>query len=62
MPIFSDNLVFEKLHKECLKKKRLWEDPDFKATDSSVYYNECPVDGDIEWKRPNVSNHYHSFS
>ena len=47
--------MYENLLKDCLKKKKLWEDPDFKAKDSSVYYNECPVDGDIEWKRPSVS-------
>ena len=40
----------------CLDDGSLWEDPDFPAEDSSIYYKDPPsVWPDIEWKRPSVS-------
>ncbi|XP_041838766.1 calpain-9 isoform X2 [Melanotaenia boesemani] len=42
---------FEQLRDECLQKGVLFEDPDFPATDSSLFFSQSiPVD--IKWKRP----------
>ncbi|XP_041641849.1 calpain-9 [Cheilinus undulatus] len=47
----SDGKSFEQLRRECLQKGVLFEDPDFPATDSSLFFSQsCPVS--IEWKRP----------
>ena len=45
---------FEELREECLQKGELWEDPDFPATQASVFYHQTPP-FTFEWKRPNVS-------
>lgn len=50
----SDGKSFEQLRSECLQKGVLFEDPDFPATDSSLYYSQS-VPVNIEWKRPTVS-------
>ncbi|XP_060616917.2 calpain-3 isoform X1 [Anolis sagrei] len=43
--------TFHELHKKCLEKKILYEDPDFPANDSSLFYSQkLPVK--FEWKRP----------
>ncbi|KAH0620650.1 hypothetical protein JD844_021317 [Phrynosoma platyrhinos] len=43
--------TFHELHKKCLKKKILYEDPDFPANESSLFYSQkLPVK--FEWKRP----------
>ncbi|XP_006130420.1 calpain-3 isoform X2 [Pelodiscus sinensis] len=43
--------TFEELHKKCLEKKILYEDPDFPPNESSLFYNQkLPVK--FEWKRP----------
>nr|XP_056707066.1 calpain-3 [Euleptes europaea] len=43
--------TFHELHKKCLEKKILYEDPDFPANDTSLFYNQkLPVK--FEWKRP----------
>uniref|UniRef100_A0A665TU81 Calpain 9 n=1 Tax=Echeneis naucrates TaxID=173247 RepID=A0A665TU81_ECHNA len=47
----SDGKSFEELRHECLMKGVLFEDPDFPATDSSLYYSQT-VPVQIEWKRP----------
>ncbi|XP_033480986.2 calpain-9 [Epinephelus lanceolatus] len=47
----SDGKSFEELRQECLQKGVLFEDPDFPATDSSLYYSQS-VPVQIEWKRP----------
>lgn len=45
--------TFEEIRDECLQKGRLWEDPDFPATDSSIFYQKAPsVWPGIEWERP----------
>jgi hypothetical protein len=45
---------FDELRDECLEKGELWEDPDFPATQASVFYHQTPPFA-FEWKRPNVS-------
>uniref|UniRef100_A0A8C7P9F3 Calpain 9 n=1 Tax=Oncorhynchus mykiss TaxID=8022 RepID=A0A8C7P9F3_ONCMY len=47
----GDGKTFEQLRQECLQKKRLFEDPDFPACDSSLYYSQS-VPINFEWKRP----------
>ncbi|XP_059533282.1 calpain-9 [Myotis daubentonii] len=42
---------FEQLRRECLQKGVLFEDPDFPATDSSLFYSERPQIPFV-WKRP----------
>ncbi|XP_012232198.1 calpain-B-like isoform X4 [Linepithema humile] len=42
---------FNTLRRECLATGRLFEDPEFPADDSSLYYSRRP-DRYIEWKRP----------
>ena len=46
---------FAELQEECLQKGELWEDPDFPATQASVFYHQTPP-FTFEWKRPNVSD------
>ncbi|KAM7008983.1 calpain-9 [Tautogolabrus adspersus] len=46
-----DGKSFEELRQECLQRGVLFEDPDFPAVDSSLFFSQsCPVN--IEWKRP----------
>uniref|UniRef100_A0A8C4HIH6 Calpain 9 n=1 Tax=Dicentrarchus labrax TaxID=13489 RepID=A0A8C4HIH6_DICLA len=47
----SDGKSFEQLRQECLQKGVLFEDPDFPATDSSLFFSQS-VPVNIEWKRP----------
>ncbi|XP_034391530.1 calpain-9 [Cyclopterus lumpus] len=47
----SDGRTFDELRHECLKQGVLFEDPDFPAVDSSLYYSQS-VPVNIEWKRP----------
>uniref|UniRef100_A0AAQ4RE57 Calpain 9 n=1 Tax=Gasterosteus aculeatus aculeatus TaxID=481459 RepID=A0AAQ4RE57_GASAC len=47
----SDGKSFEELRHECLQKGVLFEDQDFPAADSSLYFSES-VPVNIEWKRP----------
>ncbi|XP_070151142.1 calpain-B isoform X4 [Polyergus mexicanus] len=42
---------FNTLRRECLATGRLFEDPEFLADDSSLYFSRRP-DRYIEWKRP----------
>ncbi|XP_018368105.1 PREDICTED: calpain-A-like isoform X3 [Trachymyrmex cornetzi] len=42
---------FNTLRRECLATGRLFEDPEFPANDSSLYFSRRP-DRYIEWKRP----------
>lgn len=49
----SDGKSFEELRHECLQKGVLFEDQDFPAADSSLYFSES-VPVNIEWKRPKV--------
>uniref|UniRef100_A0A4W6G785 Calpain 9 n=1 Tax=Lates calcarifer TaxID=8187 RepID=A0A4W6G785_LATCA len=47
----SDGKSFEQLRQECLQKGVLFEDPDFPATDSSLFFSQS-VPVQIQWKRP----------
>uniref|UniRef100_A0A3Q3MG13 Calpain 9 n=1 Tax=Mastacembelus armatus TaxID=205130 RepID=A0A3Q3MG13_9TELE len=47
----SDGKSFEQLRRECLQKGVLFEDPDFPAKDSSLFFSES-VPVNVEWKRP----------
>ncbi|XP_060048001.1 calpain-9 isoform X2 [Erinaceus europaeus] len=47
----SSGLNFEQLRQECLKKAILFEDADFPANSSSLFYSEMPQIP-IVWKRP----------
>uniref|UniRef100_H2MZK5 Calpain 9 n=1 Tax=Oryzias latipes TaxID=8090 RepID=H2MZK5_ORYLA len=46
-----DGKTFEQLRQECLQKGVLFEDPDFPAVDSSLFYSQT-VPVQIQWKRP----------
>lgn len=50
----SDGRTYEELRQDCLQRGVLFEDPDFPATDSSLFYSQT-VPVHIEWKRPKVS-------
>lgn len=52
----SDGKSFEELRQECLSKGVLFEDPDFPAVDSSLFFSQS-VPVQIEWKRPKVCRH-----
>ncbi|KAM6941231.1 calpain-9 [Lycodopsis pacificus] len=47
----ADGKSFDDLRHECLKAGVLFEDPDFPAEDSSLYFSQS-VPVNIEWKRP----------
>lgn len=44
---------YERIRRACLKCGELWEDPDFPATQASVFYHQTPPFQFI-WKRPKV--------
>lgn len=52
----SSGKSYEELRHECLQKGVLFEDEDFPAADSSLYYSQS-VPVNIEWKRPKVCRH-----
>lgn len=45
---------YSALKRACLRKKVLFEDPNFPATDDSLYYKGTPGPT-VRWKRPKVS-------
>lgn len=45
---------YSALKRACLRKKVLFEDPHFPATDDSLYYKGTPGPT-VRWKRPKVS-------
>uniref|UniRef100_A0A8C3KJ67 Calpain-3 n=1 Tax=Calidris pygmaea TaxID=425635 RepID=A0A8C3KJ67_9CHAR len=51
-PIISvKEKTYEELHKKCLEKNILYEDPDFPPNESSLFYSQkIPIK--FEWKRP----------
>ncbi|XP_037365746.1 calpain-9-like [Talpa occidentalis] len=49
--IHSSGQSFEQLRQECLRKGTLFEDPDFPANSSSLYYSKEP-ESPVVWKRP----------
>ena len=49
--------TYEEIRDACIEQGALWEDPDFPAEDSSIYFNNPPsVWPDIQWMRPTVSH------
>ncbi|XP_034254339.1 calpain-C isoform X2 [Thrips palmi] len=42
---------YERLKRACIKRGELWEDPDFPATQTSVFYHQTPP-FQFTWKRP----------
>jgi hypothetical protein len=48
---------FERIRRACVKRSELWEDPDFPATQSSVFYHQTPP-FQFVWKRPHVSTSF----
>ncbi|XP_007424983.1 calpain-5-like [Python bivittatus] len=45
------NQKYEDLKQQCLKQKKLFEDPEFPASDASLFYLNPPP-ANVEWKRP----------
>ncbi|XP_037389030.1 calpain-5-like [Pygocentrus nattereri] len=55
------NQHYSELKKDCLEHKKLFEDPEFPCTNSSLYYR-TPLPGRVEWKRPaEISENPHLF-
>lgn len=52
---------FDEIKAQCLREKKLFEDPDFPAVDSSIFYSRSPPRPFV-WKRPTVSYLHMSFS
>jgi hypothetical protein len=50
----SDGRTFAEIRAQCLKERRLFEDPDFPAKDSSIFFSRAPP-RPFQWKRPGVS-------
>lgn len=53
--IHSSGKTYEELRQECLRKGILFEDEDFPANDSSLFYTQKP-NIPFVWKRPKVRN------
>jgi len=51
---------FAEIKKECLARGVLFEDPDFPAVDSSIFYSQRPP-RPFAWKRPPVTSRSHPF-
>lgn len=49
---YEEALSFEKIREICIQKRILFEDPDFPASDKSLFYSYRPNIGPIIWKRP----------
>nr|XP_020454661.1 calpain-5-like isoform X2 [Monopterus albus] len=45
------NQHYAALKRDCIRNKTLFEDPEFPATNASIYYKNPPP-GRVEWKRP----------
>ena len=48
---------FAEIKKQCLAQGVLFEDPEFPAVNTSIFYSQRPP-RPFEWKRPPVSNHH----
>ncbi|XP_068186420.1 calpain-5-like isoform X2 [Antennarius striatus] len=64
--MFSSAVTFKNQHyselkKNCINDKKLFEDPEFPATNSSLYFRKPPP-GYVQWKRPGeISSDPHLF-
>jgi len=45
---------YQDIKQKCLEQGALWEDDEFPAVDSSIFYSRRPAKK-FEWKRPGVS-------
>ncbi|XP_061607092.1 calpain-5-like [Phyllopteryx taeniolatus] len=55
------NQHYAELKKDCIKSKKLFEDPEFPSIDASLYFRKPPP-GRVQWKRPGeISNDPHLF-
>jgi len=45
---------FDEVKAQCIREKKLFEDPDFPALDSSIFYSRSPPRPFV-WQRPTVS-------
>uniref|UniRef100_A0A4W6CL22 Calpain 6 n=1 Tax=Lates calcarifer TaxID=8187 RepID=A0A4W6CL22_LATCA len=55
------NQHYAELKKNCINDKTLFEDPEFPATNASIYFRKPPA-GFVEWKRPGeISDDPHLF-
>ena len=52
---FNNGLSYNEIRKLCLRNNSLYEDKEFPADDSSLYYSR-PTQRKIVWKRPKVLN------
>jgi len=52
--ISVENKSFEEIRDECLRRKILFEDPEFPANNDSLFFQQQPP-AKLEWKRPRVS-------
>uniref|UniRef100_A0A8D0EGN8 Calpain 6 n=1 Tax=Strix occidentalis caurina TaxID=311401 RepID=A0A8D0EGN8_STROC len=50
--LFRDQKYHE-LKRQCIQQRRLFEDPEFPASDESLFYQSAPP-RKVEWKRPKV--------
>lgn len=48
---------FERIKRTCVKRGELWEDPDFPASQASVFYHQTPP-FQFVWKRPKVGRSF----
>lgn len=48
------NQSYDEIKKKCLEEGILFEDPEFEAEDSSIFFSRAPP-RPFEWKRPHVS-------
>lgn len=49
------NQHYAELRRSCIQDKKLFEDPEFPATDASLFFRKPPP-GVVVWKRPGVSD------
>ena len=55
-PINLGGQSYDSIKSECQATRRSWEDKDFPAVDSSIFFKEPPsCYPGIVWKRPSVS-------
>ena len=52
--IIMSTIEYEAIVHHCVKTGELWEDPEFPAVQSSVFYHQTPPFS-FQWKRPHVS-------
>lgn len=52
--------TYDRIKNECKRKGQLWEDPDFPAIQTSVFYHQTPP-FTFHWKRPHEINQHPTF-